>query len=180
MPTNIELKARAHDVAKLIETASRLSDAPPVRLDQDDTFFATPSGRLKLRVIDATDGSDRRGELIFYTRADAPGPRESAYIIASTPEPDSLRDILAAALGTAGRVRKRRMLYLAGQTRIHIDDVEGLGAFVELETVLRPGQGSDEGAAITDRIAAALGIRSVDLVDRAYVDLLRDGAARSA
>lgn len=174
MPTNIELKARAHDVAKLIEAATRLSDSPPVRLDQDDTFFATRSGRLKLRVIGSTDGGGRRGELIFYRRADAPGPRESAYIIASAPEPDSLRDILATALGIAGRVRKRRTLYLAGQTRIHIDDVEGLGAFVELETVLRPGQRNEEGAAITGRVAAALGIQETDLVDRAYVDLLRD------
>lgn len=176
MPTNVELKARARNLAKLIETAARLSDSPPVRLDQDDTFFATPAGRLKLRVIDSTDGGGRRGELIFYTRADAPGPRESAYIIASTPEPDPLRDVLAAALGIAGRVRKTRTLYLAGQTRIHIDDVEGLGAFVEIETVLRPGQRSDEAAAITDRVAAALDIREADLVDRAYVDLLRDAA----
>jgi adenylate cyclase class IV len=177
MPTNIELKARARDVAKLIETAARLSDSPPVHLDQDDTFFATRAGRLKLRVIDSTDGAGRRGELIFYTRADATGPRESNYIVVSTPEPDALRDVLAAALGIAGRVRKRRALYLAGQTRIHIDDVEGLGAFVELETVLRPGQGNEEGTAITDRIASALGMRDEDLVDRAYVDLLRDAAA---
>jgi adenylate cyclase class IV len=174
MPTNIELKARALDVAKLIEAAARLSDSPPVRLDQDDTFFATRAGRLKLRVIDSADGAGGRGELIFYRRADAPGARESNYIIASTPEPDSLRDVLASALGIAGRVRKRRILYLAGQTRIHIDDVEGLGAFVELETVLRPGQTREEGAAITERIASALGIRDEDLVDRAYVDLLRE------
>lgn len=177
MPTNVELKSRAQDVAKLIEAAARLSDSPPVRLDQDDTFFATPGGRLKLRVIDSTDGGGRRGELIFYTRADAPGPRESAYMIASTPEPDTLRDVLAAALGIVGRVRKRRTLYLAGQTRIHIDDVEGLGMFVELETVLPPGQPAEEGTRVTNRIAAALGIRDADLVDRAYVDLLRDRAS---
>ena len=71
-----------------------------------------------------------------------------------------------------GVVRKTRYLYLAGQTRIHLDDVEGLGQFMELEVVLRPDQTDAEGQAIAEDLMARLGIRKEDLLEGAYMDLL--------
>jgi len=86
-----------------------------------------------------------------------------------------LHTVLAAALGVRGRVRKRRWLYLVGQTRVHLDEVEGLGRFVELEYVLRPGEAREDGFRVVADLQAQLGIEEQDLLDTAYLDLLARG-----
>ena len=78
----------------------------------------------------------------------------------------------AAALGVGITVTKCRFLYLVGQTRIHLDEVEGLGAFLELEVVLKPGQSEQEGRQIADQIMREMEVTEADLVACAYVDLL--------
>ncbi len=70
-------------------------------------------------------------------------------------------------------MRKERRLYRVGQTRVHLDRVEGLGDFVELEVVLRPGQAAEEGAGIGRALLARLGIEPHQVVAEAYHDLLR-------
>ena len=167
MARNVEIKARVRDVAALLERAAAIADSGPERIDQDDTFFACANGRLKLRQF-----SPERGDLIHYFRADSAGPCVSSYNIVPTNAPDALRDTLAAAIGTAGRVIKVRQLYLAGQTRIHVDTVKDLGDFVELEVVLRDDQSEDDGVAIAHQLMHALGIAETDLLDVGNVDLL--------
>lgn len=81
-------------------------------------------------------------------------------------------ETLSAALGVIGTVRKHRVLYLSGQTRIHLDDVEGLGDFLELEVVLDDGQSTAEAERIANDLMAQLGITGDDLVAVAYIDLL--------
>ncbi|MBK7190771.1 MAG: class IV adenylate cyclase [bacterium] len=100
------------------------------------------SGRLKLRAF-----AEGHGELIYYRRADAVGPKESFYTIAPVEDPDALRRALTLALGAVGRVRKRRTLYLVGRTRVHLDRVEGLGEFLELEVVLLDDETAEVGEA---------------------------------
>lgn len=172
MATNVEIKARVNDPAGLRERIERLSDTPAELLVQDDTFFVVPRGRLKLRVL-APD----RGQLVYYEREDRAGPKSSYYLVAPTPDPASLHAALAAALGVRGVVRKRRWLYLVGQTRVHLDDVEDLGAFMELEVVLQRGQSAEEGEAIATDLMARLGIATEDLIEGAYLDLLEARAA---
>ena len=169
---NIEIKARVADLAAVEARAAALADSGPTDIGQDDTFFACPVGRLKLREL-APD----RGELIHYERPDEGGPKLSRYVIAPTTDPAALREALARAWGTTGRVRKHRRLYLAGRTRIHLDRVEGLGHFVELEVVLAPDDDLAGGEAEARCIMDALGVAEADLVEGAYVDLL---AAQSA
>jgi predicted adenylyl cyclase CyaB len=69
-------------------------------------------------------------------------------------------------------IRKKRTLYLAGQTRIHLDEVEGLGNFMELEVVLRPDQSDAEGQAIANDLMKRLGVQEQDLIEGAYMDIL--------
>jgi len=166
------MKARAADLARIERRARALAERDPVDLLQDDTFFACATGRLKLREL-APD----RGELIFYRRADLAGPKLSEYSIAATSTPALMRAVLTAALGVIGRVRKRRRVYLVGQTRIHLDQVEELGSFVELEVVLAEGQAPAEGEALAERLLCTLGIGAADLVSGAYLDHLRQDAA---
>ncbi len=167
MPRNIEIKARVSDFAGLECRASLLADSGPEAIFQDDTFFTCPSGRLKLR-----DFGNGRGELIFYQRADESGPKPSYYRIAPTDEPESLRKVLLEAYGSPGRVIKRRTLYLVGRTRIHLDRVEGLGDFMELEVVLAEDETPEQGLAEAQRLMDRLGIESDALVEGAYLDLL--------
>ena len=170
MRRNVEIKARAEDPDAIRRRAERLSGGPPSLLEQDDTFFHCRDGRLKLRVL-----SDDRAELIHYDRPDTLEPAECRYTVCPCPEPGLVREALAAALGVRGRVRKVRSLYLVGQTRIHLDEVEGLGTFVELEVVLTPRQTTSDGERTAREIMKALGVAPADLLEAAYIDLLEQG-----
>lgn len=168
MSANVEIKARVRDAVRFAALACDLCGAEPVHIRQSDVFFPAASGRLKLRRFDAA-----RGELIHYDRPDAAGPKTSRYRLVPVADPDGLAAALAAALGVSGRVDKVRRLWLAGRTRIHLDAVEGLGDFMELEVVLAEGEdprgGEDEARDLMRRLEIAPG----DLVEGAYLDLLK-------
>ncbi len=100
------------------------------------------------------------------------GTRCSRYVIARTPDPQALLDILTKTLGRVGTVKKERTLYIVGQTRIHLDRVEDLGDFLELEVVLAPGQAESEGTDIAKDLLSAFGISKKQLIAEAYIDLL--------
>jgi predicted adenylyl cyclase CyaB len=167
MARNVEIKARIESVEALTPRAAALADQGPIEIVQDDTFFTCPNGRLKLRAFSATDG-----QLIFYRRADQTGPKESFFLISPTSSPDTLREALTLAYGQAGRVRKHRTLFLAGRTRIHLDRVEDLGHFLELEVVMADGEPAEAGVAVAHDLLAKLGITSDLFIERAFVDLL--------
>ncbi len=164
---NIEIKARIESIEAAAARAAALADQGPIEIRQDDTFFTCDRGRLKLRAFSAD-----AGELIFYRRPDQAGPKESFFVISPTASPDSLREALSLAYGQAGRVRKHRTLYLVGRTRVHLDRVEGLGHFLELEVVLSDGDRSDPAVEEAHNLMAALGITPAQLIEGAYVDLL--------
>ena len=168
MPRNVEIKAKIRDLLQLRTRAQSIADSGPFEIQQDDTFFVCHNGRLKLRIF-----SESQGELIFYRRDDSPNPKESQYVITPTSAPYELREMLVLSLGECGRVRKQRTLFLAGNTRIHLDEVEVLGAFMELEVVLSGRETVAQGIETAHRVMQQLGVSNQDLVDRAYVDLLK-------
>ncbi|MBN2317472.1 MAG: class IV adenylate cyclase [Acidobacteria bacterium] len=170
MARNIEIKARIESVESVFPKAAELADEGPIEIIQDDTFFPCENGRLKLRAF-----SRNEGELIFYRRADRKGPKESFYLVSPTNSPETLRESLSLAYGRAGRVRKKRTLFLAGRTRIHLDRVEGLGDFLELEVVLEEGESVESGEAEARELMKKLGIGPDQLIEGAYVDLLAQG-----
>ena len=167
MARNIEIKARIDNPTAVRERAAAVANEGPTEIAQEDTFFNCSAGRLKLRAF-----SNSHGELIFYRRPDQHGPKESHYIRTSTAEPEMLRQTLAQAYGEIGRVRKQRTLFIAGRTRIHLDEVENLGSFLELEVVLREGEPAEAGVREAEDLMSRLGIRASQLIDRAYIDLL--------
>jgi len=167
MGRNIEIKARIESVESLLPKARALADGDAEIIDQDDSFFVVPHGRLKLRQF-----ADGTAELIHYHRPDSGEPKASDYVRVPAPDPAALREALTRANGLLGRVRKRRWLLLAGQTRIHVDRVEGLGDFMELEVVLREGQDDGEGADIAQALMQRLGLHDAPRLAGAYLDLL--------
>ncbi|KAL0964882.1 hypothetical protein UPYG_G00273860 [Umbra pygmaea] len=126
------------------------------------------TGRLKLRNL----MQDGNGQLIFYERPACDGPKLSNYSISATQDPEGLRTVLADALGVTGEVKKERRLFLVGQTRVHLDTVEGLGHYMELEVVMRDDQRLEEGEAIARTLMKELCVGEDSLVTGAYMDLL--------
>ncbi len=173
MGRNVEIKARVGggtgpDPADLLARVESLADEGPRVLRQQDTFFSSANGRLKLRQF----GDGEEAELIFYQRPDGLDPRESHYVLAPVSQPAALAEALTWALGVLGIVRKQRTLFLIGQTRVHLDEVYGLGSFLELEVVLTPEQSQEDGEEIARQLMRQLGIPRDSLVAEAYVDLL--------
>jgi predicted adenylyl cyclase CyaB len=167
MPSNIEIKARVSDFDRLLRRAEELSDTSLQVIRQEDTFFNTEKGRLKLRVLPPD-----RAQLIYYLRSDQEGPKRSDYHIFETPDPENLKRVLELAYGIRGVVKKTRYLYMVGQTRVHVDDVEGLGQFMELEVVMQAGQSDAQGQAIAEGLMTSLGIEREDLIEGAYMDMM--------
>jgi adenylate cyclase class IV len=167
MAANVEIKARLRDPERVRHLIEQATGGPPQVIEQEDTFFPVAAGRLKIRIL-----GPGRGELIAYRRTDAAGPKVSEYLVVPTTEPALLRDALAVALGVRGTVRKTRLLFLVGATRVHLDTVEQLGNFLELEVVLRPAQSVAEGEVIARELMEWLGIAEVDLLEGAYIDML--------
>ncbi|XP_027138306.1 uncharacterized protein LOC113746514 isoform X2 [Larimichthys crocea] len=170
MPSNVEIKARVSDRTLFAEKAAQLSQSEGTIIRQHDTFFNCSQGRLKLR-----DFMNESGQLIFYERPDTDGPKLSRYSISPTSDPSSLRAVLSDALGVKGEVRKERRLFLIGQTRVHLDTVEGLGDYMELEVVMRPEQTVEEGQQVAEDLMEKLGVSRESLVTGAYMDLLLKG-----
>ena len=168
MARNIEIKARVPDelFAALRKRARELATGGPIQLVQTDTFFNAQQGRLKLREFE--DGS---AELIFYQRPDSQGPKTSNYVLAKC-DGASMKAALSGALGIAGVVSKQREVFFIEQTRVHLDQVEGLGTYLELEVVLEDQDSIELGEAITNRLMQELSIDESQLVSGAYFDLL--------
>jgi homotetrameric cytidine deaminase len=164
---NVELKARDRDPARSLERALALGADDRGELVQRDTYFATPRGRLKLR-----EQEPGGAELIAYERSDRADARESRYRLAPVADGAALREALDAALGTTVVVAKRRRLLVWEGVRIHLDEVAGLGAFVELEGVAAPGSDLTAEGERVARLRAELGIADADLEATGYADLL--------
>ena len=168
MARNVEIKARINNIETLTAKVATMADKGPIEIFQDDTFFACPNGRMKLRTF-----SDNTGELIFYRRSNQSGPKESVYSIAPITAPDKTREVLSQGYGQTGRVRKHRTLFIIGRTRVHLDRVEGLGDFMELEVVLAEKEPTENGVLVANKLLGKLGISPDNLIEGAYADLLK-------
>ena len=168
---NIEIKAKVSDFDAFYKRAEELcAGQKPTILKQRDTFFNSPNGRLKLREFQAMDSNP--AELIFYDRPDSDGPKLSSFVKSSIVDVDNLKEALRLAIGTKGEVKKTRYLFLYGQTRIHLDVVEDLGTFMELEVCLKEDQTIEQGNEIAKNLMELLGVKETDLVKGAYMDKL--------
>jgi len=166
MAVNIEIKARARAWPAQVKAGLALADSFE-RLTQADTFFNCSNGRLKLR--------EQRGKndyLVFYRRAGQKGPKTSTYTLVPVKDAAKTRRSLARLLGVTKKVFKRRLVCHAGRTRIHFDEVRGLGRFIELEVVMKPGEAAAAGRREAARLMLALGVKKADLLAGAYADML--------
>jgi adenylate cyclase class IV len=164
---NIELKARLADLQAARKVAQALATERLGVQQQVDTYFHCIRGRLKLRQIDRLSA-----QLVWYARPDQKGPKASQYQLVPISNPETLKAALSAALGIRGVVRKRREVFLAGSVRIHLDQVDGLGDFVEFEAVLGPEMDDAAGRAALGRLIEAFAIDPANLIPGSYGDML--------
>jgi adenylate cyclase class 2 len=165
---NVELKARDGDPAKSAALCEALGADDHGELIQRDTYFNVATGRLKLR-----EEEDGASHLVSYVRADELGERLSRYRIIEIEDAEGLKAALSESLGVRVTVSKRRRLFLWRDVRIHLDQVGGLGAFLEFEAVVPSGHSglSDERQKV-EHLRDAFAIGAEDLIDRSYSDLI--------
>jgi adenylate cyclase, class 2 len=131
MPRNIELKARMPSLDQALQVAQRIATEDLGTEHQVDTYFHCAHGRLKLREIDG-----HTAQLVWYVRPDSTQAKASDYSLTPIAEPAALKAALSAALGVDAVVEKHRRICLWHNVRIHLDQVAGLGTFLEFEAVL--------------------------------------------
>jgi adenylate cyclase class IV len=173
--SNLEVKVVNRDPDESTRACIALGARDEGLLRQRDTYFDVRSGRLKLR----EDLDTSAAELVFYAREDVAAIRPSRYLRAPVTAVAEVRDVLRAALGILGVVEKRRRLFIVDNVRIHLDDVLGLGTFLELEAVLASPRGAptpEERVALS-RVAEALRIEERESMSGGYLDLLLSAAA---
>lgn len=164
---NIELKARCADLDRARSVADSIGAIAKGVLRQTDTYFNAPNGRLKLREIEGA-GS----ELIWYSRANDPAARSSDYTLYPITDPAAFKAMLSGALEVWCTVSKRRDVYLWKNVRLHLDDVEQLGSFIEFEAVLGDAEEEREAYKRLAYLAEQFGIGSGDHIAGSYSDLL--------
>jgi len=166
MARNIELKARDPDPARSLEVSLAFGATDEGYLQQLDTYFRVTHGRLKLRE------QDDAAELIHYERADEATERVSSYRIIPVDDPDGLKDVLTEALGILVAVEKSRHLLLWRNVRIHLDEVPGLGSFIELEAVAEADSDLSAEYQHVAELRARLGITDERMLALGYSDQL--------
>ncbi len=164
---NVECKAVDPDPDRSLAACRELGAEDHGELWQRDTYFAVVTGRLKLR-----EQRPGHAQLIGYQRPDRPQERESRYRIAPVEEPGALAEVLGATLGVRVVVTKRRRLFLHGAVRIHLDDVEGLGRFIEFEAVAPPGSDLSAEHRRVAELRDAFGVHDGLLMAAGYADQL--------
>ncbi len=164
---NVEIKAICNDLEKirriLLERNAKL-----IGLDhQVDTYYRSSSGRLKLRE------GNIENNLIWYQRPDQAGPKTSHCVLYKTEKDSALKAILHDAMGVMVVVDKEREIYFIDNIKIHLDQVKGLGTFLEIEAQSEEGDKSEELLySQCVKLMDELGIRNEDLVNESYSDLL--------
>ena len=165
---NFEFKARLTDEALIRAALKRLRARSVGRDHQIDTYFSVPRGRLKVR-----EGKIENA-LIFYDRSNSPRARRAKIEMMMLPRRNSVKEVLARALGTRVVVDKRREIYFVGNVKIHLDHVRGLGRFVEVEAISRTGN-LPKARQQALRFQKLFGIKRADIVGKSYSDLKESG-----
>jgi predicted adenylyl cyclase CyaB len=165
---NLELKARCSDLEEAGARAKSMNAHDAGLEVQTDTYFRVPSGRLKLREIEG-----KPTVLIFYERPDSTSARLSKYHLVPVPDAAAMKALLADAFGVRGVVAKWRRIWLWHNVRIHLDDVAGLGSFIEFEAVITSEAEESAAPGQLDELSRVFAISPSDHIAASYADLLK-------
>jgi predicted adenylyl cyclase CyaB len=164
---NVEIKAYCRKVEQARNTLLAAGALAKGIDNQKDTYFNCTNSRLKMRQ------GDIENALFFYSRPNEAGPKYSQVSLAEVINGARLEEVLEVALGVLKIVEKRREIYSIDNVKFHIDEVPGLGTFVEIEAIDSDGSLGREYLLKQCRdYCLLLHIRSDDLVEGSYSDML--------
>ncbi|HRH50125.1 MAG TPA: class IV adenylate cyclase [Panacibacter sp.] len=165
---NVEIKAKCFHPEK-VEAFLLKNKADFKGTDlQKDIYFNVPAGRLKLRQ------GNIENNLIFYKRNDQKGPKQSDFYLVPVPKPDLMESLLTEALGMKVTVEKKRKIFYLGNIKVHLDEVPGLGNFVEIEAsnMFMPKITVEELQKQCADLMQHFNIKEEDLIENSYSDML--------
>ncbi len=164
---NVEIKATCND-ASLVREYLLSNEATYKGLDeQTDTYFNVLKGRLKLRE------GNIENNLIFYERTNQAGPKNSHFTLVKIEDAKGLKEALTKSLGIKVVVKKKREIYYIDNVKFHIDEVPGLGSFVEIEAGnILADLSQEQLKEQCDFYMTAFGIEEKDLIEISYSDML--------
>jgi len=169
MTRNIEIKARCEDPRQIRDYLLSHHAIFKGTDIQRDTYFNVPHGRMKLRQ------GKIENALIHYQRDDQKGPKASEVTLYPVHESNLLRSLLEKAVGIKVVVEKQREIYFIENVKFHIDIVQHLGNFIEIEAISEDEKISQE--TLQDHCLHYMkkfGIRDEDLLNNSYSDQLLD------
>ena len=164
---NIEIKARCENPEelhlKLIELGADFKGVD----HQVDTYFNVNHGRLKLR-----EGNIETA-LISYNRPDTASAKKSEFRLYHSKDFASLKAMLTESLGVLTIVDKKRKIFYIDHIKFHIDEVDKLGSFMEIEVTNMDGnQKLDVMQQQCGEFMELLSISDKHLVSHSYSDLI--------
>jgi adenylate cyclase, class 2 len=169
--TNFEIKAKCTNIS-LARNILISHNAEFKGIDyQKDTYLNVSKGRLKIR-----EGLVENC-IVYYERPDDLKPKKCSYdILQFSPgdiEIESLKKILVSALGIKITVEKKREIYFIGNIKFHLDTIEGIGDFLEIEAI---GENDTEEKILSEqcgRYLEELGVKDEDLIGVSYSDMIK-------
>ncbi len=164
--SNLELKARIADLDSARERVRALGAERQGAEHQVDQYYQVPRGRIKLR-RSSLDGA----HLIVYLRPNDVSASVSTFHRLPVDRPEELADTLAAIFGAGPIVDKEREVWWWKDVRVHLDQVAGLGTFVEFEARLDTIGDQGEAGGLIDQLTQQLGIESSDLISDSYGEM---------
>ena len=164
MPFNLEIKAYLHDPEDALKKLETLVTVPVKKILQNDIYYHVSQGRLKLRQI-----NEGMFELIYYLRDEKNDIRKSLYEVCKLPSEFNIGRILEVALGVVTNIKKYRYFSIYDNARIHIDEVEGLGWFIEFEIPVQNDERNSE--KLSYYLMDFFQIKKEDIIKTSYLDL---------
>ncbi|MGB0525137.1 MAG: class IV adenylate cyclase [Flammeovirgaceae bacterium] len=164
---NVEIKAYLHE-AESVRHKLKEKNALFKGVDhQIDTYFESKQGRLKLRE------GNIESALIYYERQNQAGPKTSDILLYKSVDTAALKPILHKVLEPLVVVDKKREIYFVNNVKFHIDEVDGLGQFVEIEAIDATGEiGKEKLLAQCQYYMELFHIQEQDLLEVSYSDLM--------
>jgi predicted adenylyl cyclase CyaB len=166
-PTHLlELKARYEDLGKARALLKGAEHVGTFR--QVDSYFSTGEHRLKVRSV----AGHKEGQLVYYERPDEGGVKESYVLLADLPDAATVLEILRRTFPVQAEVRKTREIYRMQDVQVHLDEVKGLGRFIEFEMALSGEAEREEARRRLESLRSYFQIPEEDLMAASYSDLM--------
>lgn len=164
---NVEIKAKCYNPDRIRNYLLKNNAVFKGVDEQVDTYFNVPNGRLKLRE------GNIENNLIFYERTNQAGPKNSRFHLVKVEDAKALKEVLTKSTGVKVVVKKKREIYYISNVKFHIDEVPGLGSFVEIEAGnILADLTQEQLKEQCDFYVKEFGIEPQDLIEVSYSDML--------